>query len=63
MHESVVARGDAGREEAALAAGRLWELRGRLDAAPPAQPDFARLSDALEAIYEAEAAAAALLTG
>ncbi|HYH89611.1 MAG TPA: BtrH N-terminal domain-containing protein [Solirubrobacteraceae bacterium] len=63
VHESVVARGDAGHEEAAQAAGRMWELRARLDAAPPVEPDFARLGAALEAIYEAEAAAAALLTG
>ena len=63
MHESVVARGDAGREEAAQAAGRMWELRGRLDAAPPVEPDFARLGAAVEAIYEAEVTAAALLTG
>jgi hypothetical protein len=63
VHESVVARGDAGRAEAAEAAGRLWELRARLDAARPAQPDFGALSAAIEAIYEAEVAAAARLTG
>ena len=63
VHESVVARGDAGRAEAADAAARLWELRARLDAAPPAQPDFGALSAAIEAIYEAEVAAAARLTG
>ena len=47
VHESVVARGDAGREEAAQAAARLWELRARLDAAPPVEPDFARLGAAV----------------
>ncbi len=61
VHESVVARGDAGQEEAAEAAGRLWALREQLDAAPPVEPDFARLSAAVEEIFEAEVAAAARL--
>ena len=63
VHESVVARGDAGQEEAAEAAGQLWALREQLDAAPPVEPDFARLSAAVEEIYEAEVAAAARLKG
>jgi hypothetical protein len=63
LHESVVARGDAGAEDAARAAGRLWALRAELDAAPPVEPDFPTLSAALEAIYEAEVEAAARLTG
>jgi Butirosin biosynthesis protein H, N-terminal/Domain of unknown function (DUF4872) len=61
VHESVVARGDAGAAEAARAAARLWELRARLRTQPPAQPDFARLSAALEEIHAAEVQAAALL--
>jgi len=63
LHESVVARGDAGREDAAQAAARLWEVRAQLDAAPPVEPDLARLGAAVEAIYEAEVEAAARLTG
>jgi len=63
LHESVVARGDAGAEDAARAAGRLWSLHAELDAAPPVAPDFATLSAALEALYEAEVEAAARLTG
>jgi hypothetical protein len=63
LHESVVARGDAGAEEAARAAERLWALRAELDAAPPVEPDFAALSAAVGTIYEAEVEAAARLTG
>jgi hypothetical protein len=63
VHESVVARGDAGAEEAAAAAARLWALRAELDAAPPLEPDFAALSDAVSAIYDAEVEAAARLKG
>jgi hypothetical protein len=63
VHESIVARGDAGAAEAADAAARLWELRARLHAAPPAQPDLARLSAALAGIHDAEVRAAALLPG
>ena len=63
VHESVVGRGDGGRGEAAEAAGRLWALREELDAAPPVQPDFARLSEAVGGIYEAEVEAAASLKG
>ena len=51
------------RTEAARRPARLWALRAELDAAPPVEPDFARLSAAVAAIYEAEVAAAALLTG
>ena len=61
VHESVVARGDEGADEAADAAARLWALRTRLDGESPAAPDFGRLSEALSAIYEAELAAARLL--
>ena len=61
VHESVVARGDAGAAEAADAAARLWELRARLDADPPADGDFGRLSAAVAEIHGAEVAAAALL--
>ena len=63
VHESIVARGDAGAAEAAEAAARLWDLRARLRAAPPAQPDYAALSAALQEIYETEVGAAALLPG
>jgi Butirosin biosynthesis protein H, N-terminal/Domain of unknown function (DUF4872) len=63
VHESVVARGDAGRDEAAEAAGRLWALRRELDVSPPVEPDLAALSDAVKAVYEAEVEAAALLEG
>ena len=42
VHESVIARGDAGAAEAAEAAERMWALRAELDAAPPVEPDFAR---------------------
>ena len=63
VHESVVARGDAGAAEAAAAAARLWELRKRLRAAPPVEPDRAALSAALRDIHAAEVAAAAMLAG
>ena len=63
VHESIVARGDAGAAEAAEAAARLWDLRARLRAAPPAQLDYAALSAALQEIYETEVGAAALLPG
>jgi hypothetical protein len=63
VHESVIGRGDAGAEEAAAAAGRLWALRAELDAAPPVEPDFAALSAAVSAIYDAEVEAAARLKG
>jgi Butirosin biosynthesis protein H, N-terminal/Domain of unknown function (DUF4872) len=63
VHESVVARGDAGADEAAAAAERLWALRAELDAAPPVEPDFVRLSEAVTAIYEAEVEAAARIKG
>ena len=63
LHESVVARGDGGRDEAAKAAEAMWALRAELDAASPVEPDFAQLSEAVGAIYEAEVAAAARLTG
>ena len=63
LHESVLARGDAGAAEAAEAAERLWALRAELDAAPPVEPDLAALSAAVGEIYEAEVEAAALLRG
>jgi hypothetical protein len=63
VHESVVARGDAGRGEAAEAAARLWALRSELGAAPPVEPDFGGLGAALEEIFAAEVGAAALLAG
>ena len=63
VHESVVARGDGGAQEAAEAAERMWALRAELDAAPPVPPDFAALSAAVGAIYEAEVEAAARITG
>ncbi len=63
MHESVMARGDAGADEAAEAAERMWALRAELDATPPVEPDFAALSAAVGGIYEAEVEAAARLTG
>ena len=51
VHESVIARGDAGAEDARRAAGQLWELRAALDAEPPFDRDaalelFARLERA-----------------
>jgi hypothetical protein len=61
LHEAVVARGDAGRDDAAEAAGRLWATRAQLDDASPVEPDFAALSAAVGAIYEAEVEAAARL--
>ena len=61
LHESVLARGDAGAAEAAEAAERLWALRSELDAAPPVEPDLAALSAAVSEIYEAEVEAGALL--
>ena len=63
VHESIVARGDAGAADAAEAAARLWDLRARLRAAPPAQLDYAALSAALQEIYETEVAAALLPGG
>jgi Domain of unknown function (DUF4872) len=63
VHESVMARGDAGAEEAAAAAERMWALRSELDASPPVEPDFGALSEAVGAIYEAEVEAAERLTG
>ena len=63
VQESVQARGDTGQDEAAEAALRLWALRAELDAAPPVEPDFGALSEAVGAIYEAEVEAAARLTG
>jgi hypothetical protein len=64
----VIARGDAGAEEAARAAGELWELRDALDREPPLDRDaaldlFGRLSAQLEVIYDAEVEAAAMLRG
>ena len=64
LHESVVARGDAGREEAAQAAERLWALRARARRRAAGRARLrARSSAAVAAIYEAEVAAAARLTG
>ena len=61
VHESVVARGDAGAGEAAGAAARLWSLQERLDRSAPVEPDFGRLSTAVAAIHAAETAAAGRL--
>jgi len=68
LHESVIARGDAGADDAARAAAQLWELRAALDREPPLDRDaalelFGRLSERLEAIYAAEVEAAAMLRG
>ena len=59
VHESVIACGDAGAEDARRAAAQLWELRAALDSEPPFDHDtarelFARLSEQLEVIYAAE---------
>ena len=59
VHESVIARGDAGAEDARRAAAQLWELRAALDSEPPFDHDtalelFVRLGEQLEVIYAAE---------
>ena len=63
VHESVMARGDAGATEAAEAAARLWALRARLDRAAPEGVDLAGQAAALERIFTAEVAAAGMLAG
>ncbi|GAA3231722.1 hypothetical protein GCM10017691_25800 [Pseudonocardia petroleophila] len=62
VEEAVQADGDAGAPAAAAAAAELWELRARLDAAPPLTPDdrdalFADLGARLHAVHAAEAPA------
>jgi hypothetical protein len=66
VYEPIVAEGDAGREESARAAGRLWALRAQLDGDPPLEPSavdalLADLSVRLSAIFAAETEAIARL--
>ena len=61
----LLARGDAGRAQAAAAAGRLWAARDRWRSEFPADADafLAELAGAVGAVYEAETAALATLGG
>ena len=62
VHAAVVERGDEGAGEAAAAASELWRTRARLDETPRDDASipalFAEMAELLEAIYEAETAAA-----
>lgn len=67
VYVTVVAEGDAGKEEARAAAERLWGLRARYDRDLPLDPEavsalFARLADGLGSLYSAETAAVGALT-
>jgi Butirosin biosynthesis protein H, N-terminal/Domain of unknown function (DUF4872) len=61
----LLARGDAGRAQAAAVAGRLWAARDRWRAEFPADADafLAELAGAVGAVHEAETAALAALGG
>jgi len=62
VREAVAARGDAGRDEAGVAADELWRRREAADATCPLDDDtraavFARMGETLQAIHDIETGA------